>query len=169
LANRPTALIGGRAFRFLHKTFGTDLFLASVSYHSKKPTNQSSPMTFFRVYGGPVFGDFVKISSRLDVSKGDVVSDVFGTPHKACAAYMVTWNHAKFSVRWGRGGNSAQRILTVDTDDFYRPTDVSDNDPRTDKDQVVIRNGTVVSVSKPSDFFTGRDASDFYSAWNGSW
>jgi hypothetical protein len=113
-------------------------------------------MRFYRVFGGDEFGGpRPKINGKpTNPQVGDTLKGVFATPHLSCVAQMVAWcdDHATCNEC---EGNSV--VLEIEATEWKVPTktEKTGHNVKTDLDEVIIIEGTVVKVWEPRDLLRG--------------
>ena len=106
-------------------------------------------MKFFRVYCKceySQFGDAERLEN-IDREIGDIIENVYATPHAQCAANMVAWNNDSAWEIYGFH-MSESIIIVIESDDYYRPKPNDDFRASTDVDEVIIRSGKVINKYK---------------------
>lgn len=63
---------------------------------------------------------------------------------------MLGWNNdSAYEVD---GGFSWSYVIEIETDDYYHPSPNADYDPRTDKNEVIIRKGVITNIYSQQEF-----------------
>lgn len=97
-------------------------------------------MIFFRIIGGDIFG-----RGQNEMSS---VENVFATPHKKCAQFMLEWE-----INWAletQGGLPPEslKMLILESVDFRKPFErekISHHE-KSDLDEVVLSKATIINV-----------------------
>lgn len=110
-------------------------------------------MIFFRVYSYIpylYFGGYERINN-IQWEEGDIVKNVYATPHIGCVANMLAWHNDK--VWEVEGGHSSESfVVVIESNNYYRPPRNENYNKDTDKDEVIIREGVVLKKYNPKEF-----------------